>query len=80
VVAILDDRIVHREKQGAELEVGDYVAIAEGVALAGNWWWVLRRKAERESTPEHPYLLDFERSLTTNKITIRSTAKPTQIR
>ena len=34
-----------------------------------------------ELTLEHPYLLDFERILTTTiKITTRSTAKPTQRR
>jgi hypothetical protein len=29
------------------LEAGDFVAISEGVALAGTWFWVLRRKVDR---------------------------------
>jgi hypothetical protein len=30
------------------LDLGDYVAIAEGIALAGTWFWVLRRNVARD--------------------------------
>lgn len=29
------------------MDFGDYVAVTEGVALAGTWFWVLRRNIER---------------------------------